>query len=289
MAVIGVGLIGASISKICKERGIAKEVIGIGRRIENLKEAYNLGAIDGFTKDLKEGVAGTDIVILATPVGGFEAIAKDMASNLKGGTIVTDVGSVKGRLVERMEEILGRDIRFVGGHPIAGGEKSGASNLSLDLFRGSKCIITPTGSTDKEALEMVRMIWEEAGAKVVFLDPDTHDRIFSAASHLAHLVAYSLINTLIDISGDEEDVLSYTAGGFKDFTRIAASSPEIWRDICLYNGKNIVEAIKSFSGTMESLRKIIEDQDGDRLLKEFEKAQAVRKMISGDSDAGPGC
>lgn len=289
MAVIGVGLIGASISKICKEKGIAKEVIGIGRRIENLREACSLGAIDRFTKDLKKGVTGADIVIMATPVGSFEAIAKDMAPNLKRGTIVTDVGSVKGRLVERMEEILGGDIRFVGGHPIAGGEKRGASNLSKDLFRGAKCIITPTGSTDKEALETVRMIWEEAGTKVVFLDPDTHDRIFSAASHLAHLVAYSLVNTLIDISGDEEEVLSYTAGGFKDFTRIAVSSPEIWRDICLYNGKNIVAAIQSFNKTMERLRKIIEDQDGDRLLKEFERAQAVREMISGDSDAEPSC
>lgn len=280
MAVIGVGLIGASISKVCKEKGIAAEVIGIGRRIENLKEAYNLGAIDRYTKDLKDGVSGADIVIMATPVGYFEAIAKAMASNLEKGAIVTDVGSVKGEIVERLEEILGRDIRFVGGHPIAGSEKTGAAYLSPDLFKGARCILTPTGSTDKKALEAVKMMWKEAGAKVIFLDPDAHDRIFSAASHLAHLVAYSLVNTLIDLSGDDGEILSYTAGGFRDFTRIAASPPEMWRDICLYNGKNIVAAMKSFNKTMEKIRKIIEDQDGDRLLKEFEKAQTARDMIS---------
>lgn len=293
MAVVGVGLIGASISKICKDKGIAREVVGIGRGIENLKAAYKLGAVDRFTKDLKDGVSGADIVVLATPVGSFESIAKDITSDLGRDTIVTDVGSVKGRLVFQMEEILGRGIRFVGAHPIAGSEKTGASCLSTDLFKGAKCIITPTGSTDREALEMVRMIWEEAGAKVLLLDPDTHDRILSVSSHLAHMVAYSLVNTLIDLSGDEGEVLSYTAGGFRDFTRIAGSSPEMWRDICLYNGKNIVTAIESFSMTMERLKDFINNQDWERLLKEFARAQDARKMIPDLNkkglDAEPDC
>src|SRR5688572_13437760 len=192
-AIVGVGLIGGSLGMIMRRKGLASNVTGVGRRVENLKTAVSLGAIDRYVVDAKEGVKDADLVVLATPVDTYERHLKDWARCLKPGAIVTDVGSVKGSLVEQSERLLPAGVHFVGGHPIAGKEKTGVAAGSEELFKGSRCILTPTTLTNQHALEQVRALWQEAGSIVLSMDPHLHDKILGAVSHLPHVAAFALM------------------------------------------------------------------------------------------------
>jgi prephenate dehydrogenase len=185
-------------------------------------------------------------VILATPVSSFARIAKEIGSVLHKGAIVTDVGSVKMGFLSEVENALPEGVHFVGTHPIAGTERSGAEASFLELFQGAKCIITPTPRTDENALRTLEELWKIAGSEVIVMDPVKHDRILAAVSHLPHVIAYVLVNTLVDIDDIEKDVFAFAAGGFKDFTRIASSSPEMWADICFLNKNCIIDSINRF-------------------------------------------
>jgi prephenate dehydrogenase len=244
-AIIGVGLIGGSLGMILRRKGLASRVIGVGRRIENLKTAVELGAIDRYVVDPKDGVKDADLVVLATPVDTYDRHLKEWASCLKSGTIVTDVGSIKGGLVEQSERAMPADVHFVGGHPIAGKEKTGVAAGSDQLFAGARCILTPTKWTNQQALEQVRIMWQEAGSIVLTMDPHLHDKILGAVSHLPHVAAFALMNALIDIRAQVPalDLAGHSGGGLRDTTRIAASSPEMWRDIFLWNRDNLVAFI----------------------------------------------
>jgi prephenate dehydrogenase len=245
-AIVGVGLIGGSLGMILRRKKLADEVVGIGRRVENLKAAVELGAIDRYVSDPKEGVKAADFVVLATPVDTYEQHLRDWAASLSAGTIVSDVGSVKGLLVERAEALMPRHVHFVGAHPIAGKEKTGVAAGLDTLFQGARCILTPTGSTDRSALATVRALWETAGSIVLDMDPHLHDKILGAVSHLPHIAAFALINTLADARDHgipELDLAGHSGGGLRDTTRIAASSPEMWRDIFLWNRDNLVAFI----------------------------------------------
>ncbi|MBI4400355.1 MAG: prephenate dehydrogenase/arogenate dehydrogenase family protein [Nitrospirae bacterium] len=283
VAIIGVGLIGGSLGMVLKRSALADLVLGIGRRVDNLKRAVELGAIDRYVSEAREGVRGADLVVLATPVDTYERHLKDWGSVLKRGTIVTDVGSVKGALVTQAEGLIPEWARFVGAHPIAGREKTGVAAGSADLFRGARCILTPTRRTDLQALQIVRQMWELTGSTVTEMDPFLHDRVLGAVSHLPHIVAYSLINALTEIrekTAPELDLLAYSGGGLRDTTRIAASSPEMWRDICLWNRENLVALIEVYERHLQHLKQLIKTGDGSGIEKELERAKRVRERLN---------
>lgn len=280
-AIIGVGLIGGSLGMILRRKGLASRVIGVGRRIENLKTAVELGAIDRYVVDPKDGVKDADLVVLATPVDTYDRHLKEWASCLKSGTIVTDVGSIKGGLVEQSERAMPADVHFVGGHPIAGKEKTGVAAGSDQLFAGARCILTPTKWTNQRALEQVRIMWQEAGSIVLTMDPHLHDKILGAVSHLPHVAAFALMNALIDIRAQVPalDLAGHSGGGLRDTTRIAASSPEMWRDIFLWNRDNLVAFIEAYERSLGELKRLIRTGDAAGIEKALERAKQEREKF----------
>jgi prephenate dehydrogenase len=222
-------------------------------------------------------------VVLATPVDTYEQHLRDWAASLSAGTIVSDVGSVKGLLVERAEALMPRHVHFVGAHPIAGKEKTGVAAGSDTLFQGARCILTPTGSTDRSALATVRALWETAGSIVLDMDPHLHDKILGAVSHLPHIAAFALINTLADARDHgipELDLAGHSGGGLRDTTRIAASSPEMWRDIFLWNRDNLVAFIEAYTRRLDELKRLIRAGDGAGIEKELERAKREREQLN---------
>ena len=282
VTIVGVGLIGGSLGMVLKRQALADSVVGIGRRVENLKTAVALGAIDRYVADAAAGIRGSDLVVLATPVDTYERHLKEWAPLLEPGAIVTDVGSVKGALVELAEGLLRPAVRFVGAHPIAGREKTGVAAGSVDLFRGARCILTPTRRTDPQALQAMRELWEAAGSQVFEMDPFAHDRVLGAVSHLPHAVAFALINALIEVREGipEMDLLAYAGGGLRDTTRIAASSPEMWRDIFLWNRDNLVAIIEIYERHLERLKHLIKSGDGPGIEQELERAKQAREQLN---------
>jgi prephenate dehydrogenase len=283
VAIVGVGLIGGSLGMILRRKKLADEVIGIGRRVENLKAAVELGAIDRYVADPREGVKAADFVVLATPVDTYEQHLRDWAENLSSDTIVSDVGSVKGLLVERAEALMPRDVHFVGAHPIAGKEKTGVAAGSDTLFQGARCILTPTQSTDRSALATVRALWETAGSIVLDMDPHLHDKILGAVSHLPHIAAFALMNTLAEARDrgiPELDLAGHSGGGLRDTTRVAASSPEMWRDIFLWNRDNLVSFIEAYERRLGELKRLIRAGDGAGIEKELECAKRERERLN---------
>lgn len=278
VTIIGVGLVGGSVALAFKKEGIAEEIRGVDLSEENLRKVVALGMVDHAFLDAGVGVKGSDLVVLATPVGAILEVAKEIGSRLKQGSILTDVGSVKVPVVEALERILPSGRWAVGGHPIAGRERSGAEAASADLFEGAKCILTPTPRTDPEALERVKALWERLGTEVVLMDPVRHDEVFAVVSHLPHVIAYSLVGTILELLEDGgEPILEFAAGAFKDFTRVAMSHPAMWRDICLYNRGPLLKMIERFKAAFAHLEGLIGTSDGEGLLKAFERAKLVRE------------
>ena len=277
VTIIGVGLIGGSLALALKKGGIAEEIRGVDLDEENLQKAVALGMVDRAFLDPETAVEGSDLVVLATPVGAILEVAEEIASRLKQGSILTDVGSVKAPLVERIEVLLPPGRTVVGGHPIAGRERSGAEAASADLFEGAKCILTPTPRTAPEALEQVKTFWERLGAEVVLMDPERHDEVFAAVSHLPHVVAYSLMGAILGLEDGGEPILEFAAGAFRDFTRVAMSHPAMWRDICLHNRGPLLKMIERFKAALAHLEGLIEVSDGEGLYQAFERAKLVRE------------
>ncbi len=281
VAIIGVGLIGGSLGMILRRKGLASTIVGVGRRVENLKTAVELGAIDRYVADPKDGVQGADLVVLATPVDTYDRHLKDWAACLKPGCIVTDVGSVKGELVEQSERAMPAGVHFVGAHPIAGKEKTGVAAGSEQLFAGARCILTPTARTNQQALEQVRTMWQETGSIVLTMDPHLHDKILGAVSHLPHAAAFALMNALIDIRAQVPtlDLAGHSGGGLRDTTRIAASSPEMWRDIFLWNKENLVTFIDAYERSLGELKRLIQAGDAAGIEKALERAKQEREQF----------
>mgnify|MGYP003348400092 CR=1 FL=1 len=280
-AIVGVGLIGGSLGMILKRDGLAGSIVGIGRRVENLKTAVELGAIDRYVADAKDGVRDADLVILATPVDTYERHLKDWGALLKPGCIVSDVGSVKGALVELCERLVPDGVRFVGAHPIAGKEKTGVAAGTTTLFKGARCILTPTAKTDAQALQAIRAMWEATGSIVLTMDPFLHDKVLGAVSHLPHVAAFALINALTEVqkTTPELDLRAHSGGGLRDTTRIAASSPEMWRDIFVWNRENVVQQIELFEQQLQKLKQLIKAGDGPGIERELERAKQVREKL----------
>ncbi len=277
---IGVGFMGGSLALSLKKKNLCEYIVGIDISINSINEAKRLGIInEGYTdvKDMKDWKV--DLVIISSPVGTFKDIAKSLASLINEGTIITDLGSVKGKLVYEMEEILGS--KFVGGHPIAGTEKSGVTHSINNLFENKKVILTPTENTDEKAVKVVSDMWKGIGSFVEFMEPFEHDYIFGVVSHLPHAVAFSLIDTMEKLS-NKVNLFKYPGAGFKDFTRIAASNPVMWRDIFLENKENLLKAIDSYISSLSYLRYLVEEESGENLLHYLEKVRSKRLSIDED-------
>lgn len=281
LAIVGVGLIGGSFALALKEAGAVGSVIGTGRSEENLREALAIGALDDATTDLVEAVGGADVVLLAVPVRSMAAIAKKIAYTLKNGCIVTDAGSTKEVVAGELFAHLPPHVKVVPAHPIAGSERTGAAAARSDLFIGRRTIITKNGIADDDAIDIVKRLWEAAGAKVEFMDAHTHDLVLGAVSHLPHMVAYALVDAVTRWDG-ETPMLRFSAGGLRDFTRVAGSSPEMWADICVDNKDAVLEAMGRYSASLDALRGLIEKGDAEALRKFFADAREVRKRIVGE-------
>ncbi len=279
VSILGVGLIGASVALAMKKRGLCGSVTGFGRNESSLVRARERGIIDSFDLDPVKASAHSDLVLFAMHAGSFEATAREIAPSLKKGAIVTDVGSVKGSLVYEIENILSGRATFVGGHPIAGGEKSGIESADAELFKGRRCIITPTGKTDKAAGEVLVSLWQSLGAEVIIMSPEEHDRVMGAVSHLPHVIAYEMVNAAYEI---DESCLQYSGTGFRDVTRIASSSPELWRDVCLLNRENLARFIDVFVRRMEAVKGYMVNADAKSLEGEFRKAKTLRDGLGQD-------
>lgn len=279
LAIIGVGLIGGSLARALREVGAVRSIIGIGRSSANLEDALSLGICDEITQDVIEGVKGAEMVFISVPVCSIPAVVAMIAPALSPGTIVTDGGSVKATIVSECESYMPPDCHFVGGHPIAGTEHSGAAASYATLYRDKRCILTPTERTNPAALKIVEDIWRLAGADVCFMEPCHHDRIFAEISHLPHAVAYALVHAVGTADVEGENVLSYTAGGFRDFTRIASSDPIMWRDISLMNRKAMLASIDGFTASFAELRKLIDTGDKSGLTEFFTTAKQFRDGI----------
>jgi len=283
VAIVGVGLIGGSLGMILRRKALADHVVGIGRSVGNLKTAVELGAIDRYVADPREGVQGADLVILATPVDTYDRHLKEWAHCLAPGSIVSDVGSVKGMLVEQSEAAMPAGAHFVGAHPIAGKEKTGVAAGSDQLFKGARCILTPTKRTDPQALERIKQLWEETGSILLTMDPYLHDQILGAVSHLPHVAAFALMNALSDVRDHRLaalDLAGHSGGGLRDTTRIAASSPEMWRDIFLWNRDNLVSYIDDYQRALEELKRLIKAGDAAGIEKALERAKGEREKLS---------
>ena len=280
LVIVGVGLIGGSLALSLKKAGIVDQIIGVGRNPVNLRRALALGAIDEISDNIAQAVENADIVLLATPVNTITVLLKEIAPFLGDETIVTDVGSVKGRIVKSAKEHLGIHYpHFVAGHPVAGKEKSGIEAASADLFDNHKVVLTPDNDTDQTAQETVRKMWEAAGASVETMNMEEHDQTLSITSHLPHVLAYVMMDFLAD-ADDPDRCYEMAAGGFYDFTRTASSDPEMWRDISIMNGERIVKDIRKFQARLEGVALMIQYLDSVGIEKLYSSARTARDMVT---------
>jgi prephenate dehydrogenase len=274
LAIVGTGLIGGSFSLALKQAGAVREVLGVGRNPASLEAALERGLIDRVADWVEAGQA--DCILLAMPVGDTEAVLRQLAPHLKVGAVVTDAGSTKVNVVAAARAALGaRAADFVPGHPIAGSEQSGPAAARADLYQGKKVVLTPLADTRPAALATVRALWEAAGAQVETLDAATHDRVFAAVSHLPHLAAFALVDELAQ-RADSDTFFRYAASGFGDFTRIAGSSPEMWRDIALANRDAVLAELDMFIAALKKLQAAVSADDAAALQDIFSRAREAR-------------
>jgi len=279
LALIGVGLIGGSLARALRDAGHVREVIGYGRGLGNLQRAVELGVADRVETSLSAAVRDADMVVLATPVGSMAEILGAIAPYLANDAVVTDVGSVKGTIAAAARTALGEKLSsFVPGHPIAGTERTGVEASFSSLFVGRRVVLTPLAETSAEAVARVRAMWQAAGADVVSMSVEHHDAVLAATSHLPHLLAYALVDMLARLD-DSREIFAYAAGGFRDFTRIASSDPEMWRDISLANRDAIVSMLKKYRAEVDGLIKAVSAGDGEKLQTLFAHAKAARDAL----------
>ena len=290
VALVGIGLIGSSISHAMRRKGLAKEIVGSARTKPTLETALKLGLIHKAYDSAAEAVKGADLVILSVPVGACGPLAAEIAPHLRAGAILTDVGSVKAAVVRDMAPHVPKGVHFVPGHPIAGTEQSGPEAGFAELFEGRWTILTPEADTDAAAVDKLKAFWTALGSKVEIMSAPHHDMVLAITSHLPHLIAYNIVNTAEHLERvTEKEVIKFSAGGFRDFTRIAASDPTMWRDVFLNNKEGVMEMLRRFSDDLAELKRAIEADDGETLFRRFSEARAVRRGIiaAGQDTAAP--
>lgn len=281
LTIIGVGLIGGSLARALKQANQCAEIVGCGRNTENLAQAIEIGVIDRYDTDPAKAVQGADMVVIAVPLGTIANIFRLIQPALLPQAIVTDVGSAKGSVVADAQHHLAHHLPyFIPGHPIAGSEKTGVTASKVDLFINRRVILTPIAETDPNACMAVRQMWQIAGAEVVEMSVEHHDKVLAATSHLPHLLAYSLVDTLAHMETKTE-IFRFAAGGFRDFTRIAASDPQMWHDICFANKEAILQVLQEFNRDLTQLTQAIIDDDKQRVMDIFKRAKAARDKFTG--------
>ena len=290
LSLIGIGLIGSSIARAARERNIAEEIAVQSRRAETVDAARRLGLGDSYTTRAAEAVEGADLVIVAVPVGASEAVAKEIGPALKDGAIVSDVGSVKAAVIRQMQPYLPKSVHFVPAHPVAGTEYSGPEAGFAELFQDRWAVLTPPEGTDPKAIETVKAFWTNLGSHVEIMAAEHHDLVLAIVSHLPHLIAYNIVGTAAHLEEvTESEVMKFAAGGFRDFTRIAASDPTMWRDVFLNNKAAVLEMLGRFSEDLTALQRFIRFGDGDALFELFTRTRAIRRGIieAGQETAAP--
>jgi prephenate dehydrogenase len=279
LTIIGVGLIGGSLARALKSVSAVKEVVGTSRDAQHLQQALDLGVIDRIEMDLGAAVSGADMIVVAVPVGAMEGVFASIAPYLSADAVITDVGSTKASVVEAAKKAFGElPAGFVPGHPIAGTEKSGVDASFAELFQQRRVILTPTESTSVDAVSKVRTMWEKTGAIVTETSVTHHDEVLAATSHLPHLLAFALVDTLATMD-DKQEIFDYAAGGFRDFTRIASSDPLMWHDICVHNEPALLKMLDRFEADLDRLREAIAKNDSEYLLQVFSRAKAARDQF----------
>ena len=277
IAIIGPGLIGSSLARACKKWGLASHIVACAQTKKTLNKCMQLKIVDSISADPRTAVKDSDLVMLCTPITKFSKIINAINPHLKRGAIISDVGSVKQSILKEIVTKIPRGISFVPGHPIAGTEHSGPERGFAELFMGRWCILTPSRNTNKNAVSKVAKLWKAVGMKIKIMDAKHHDSILALTSHLPHLIAYTIVGTATGLQKDiKSEVFKFAAGGFRDFTRIAASDPSMWRDIFLENRHSILEILKRFTQDLTLIEKVIKEKDGQKLQKLLTRTRSIR-------------
>ncbi len=280
LALIGIGLIGSSIARVARQENLAGTISAATRRKETADEARALGIVDHIGTDVVEAVRDADFIILCTPVGANAEAMAQMAPHLKKGAIVSDVGSAKQAVIRDVGPLIPEGVHFVPAHPVAGTEHSGPSAGFPELFKGRWCIVTPIPGSDRAAVDKVIEFWRRCGSDMEEMSADHHDKILAITSHLPHLIAYTIVGTATDLQDDiKSEVIKFAAGGFRDFTRIAASDPTMWRDVFLNNREAVLEMLGRLSEDLAFLQRAIRWGEGDKLFELFERTRAIRRAL----------
>ena len=290
LALIGAGLIGGSIARAARASGAARTIVATARSPETRRRVMELGFADQVTDTNIEAVKDADLVIVSIPVGASGPVAKEIGPHLKKGAILSDVGSVKGSVVRDMAPFVPEGVHFIPAHPVAGTENSGPDSGFAELFVNRWCILTPVEGTEDAATEKLKAFWEKLGAKVATMTPEHHDLVLAITSHLPHLIAYTIVGTANELGEvTESEVLNFSAGGFRDFTRIAASDPTMWRDVFLHNKDAVLEMLGTFNEDLAKLTRAIRRGDGEALFEHFSRTRAIRRGIItlGQDSAAP--
>ncbi len=280
ITIIGMGLIGSSLARAVQARGLAEEIVAADIDEEVCAQVKSLGLADTVTSDIRQSVVGSDFVMICTPLGAYAAVGEAIGPGLKAGAVVSDVGSVKQAAIDALMPYMPESVQFVPGHPIAGTEHSGPEAGFAALFADRWCILTPLPDTDIRAVEKVTKLWEGCGATIDILEPKHHDLVLGITSHLPHLIAYTIVGTASDLEDDmASEVIKYSASGFRDFTRIAASDPVMWRDVFLNNKEAVLEILQRFNEDLSALQKAIRRGDGTYLHDTFARTRDIRKAV----------
>lgn len=290
LTIIGSGLIGSSVARAARGVSAAEEITLVDADAVNLAKARELGIADSYHSSATEGVEGADLVIMAVPVGAMATVAENIAEGLKAGSILSDVGSVKNSVLTSVAPLVPEGVHFIPGHPVAGTEQSGPEAGFASLFDGRWCILTPPEGADTEAVATLSAFWTKLGSKVDIMTADHHDLVLAITSHVPHLIAYNIVGTANDLETvTRSEVIKYSAGGFRDFTRIAASDPTMWRDVFLNNKEAVLEMLGRFSEDLTALQRAIRWGDGDALFDLFSHTREIRKRIidAGQDDEAP--
>ena len=280
ICIIGCGLIGSSLARAIKKNNLAEKIVSSNRSDALNKKVIELKIVDDSSSDTKKMVDGSDLVVIATPLSSYEDVISKIKNSLKDGVILTDVGSVKENIINLIEKNIPESISWIPSHPIAGTEESGPEAGFSELFQNRWCILTPSKKAKEKDINLLQTFWEKVGSKVDIMEAKQHDYILSITSHIPHLIAYNIVNTSLNIQDEKEStIVKYSAGGLRDFTRIAASNPIMWRDVFIQNKKNTSKMIDQFIKNLEDLKKAIENEDGKKLEQIFTKTKKIRKDI----------
>ena len=280
VCIIGCGLIGSSIARAIRKQNLSTKIVSSNRSDSVNKKVIELKIVDDSNSDTKKMVEGADLIIIATPLSSYEDIILKIKDSLKDGSILTDVGSVKENAISLIEKNVPKNVSWISSHPIAGTEESGPESGFSELFENRWCILTPSKKANNKDIKLLETFWKKMGSKVDIMDAKQHDYILSITSHIPHLIAYNIVNTTLNVQDKKEsDIVKYSAGGLRDFTRIAASNPIMWRDVFIQNKKNTSNMIDNFIANLEDLKKAIENEDGKKLEEIFTKTQKIRKEI----------